>query len=367
MELVDVQMREIRDPIVIDGSHGEGGGQILRTLLALSAIVQRPVTVERIRAGRSKPGLAAQHLTAIRAAQQVCAAKVEGATLGSNELVFRPTAPPTAGDYRFDVTEAREGGSAGSATLVLQTIAIPAVFALGTSQFRIMGGTHVPWSPCFEYVSEVWLPLLRRIGIDMTAELARPGFFPLGGGEIGAVVNGLGKQARRALKPLAIIDRGALKVVRGVAMAANLPMHIPERMADRARGQLSGTAPRIDIEAKQLKAASAGAQLILIAEFENINVGFTAMGRRGRTSEAVADEAVTALQDHARRGAALDSHLADQVLLPLALARESSAFTCPGVTAHLETNAWVIEQFGIASIRIEPHGDATRVTVVPRR
>ena len=161
MELVDVQMREIRDPIVIDGSHGEGGGQILRTSLALSAILQRPVTVERIRAGRPKPGLAAQHLTAIRAVQQVCAAEVEGATLGSNELVFRPTALPTAGDYRFDVAEAREGGSAGSATLVLQTIAIPAVFAPGTSRFRIMGGTHVPWSPCFEYVSEVWLPLLR--------------------------------------------------------------------------------------------------------------------------------------------------------------------------------------------------------------
>jgi RNA 3'-terminal phosphate cyclase (ATP) len=177
----------------------------------------------------------------------------------------------------------------------------------------------------------------------------------------------LGKQARRALKPLAIIDRGALKVVRGVAMAANLPMHIPERMADRARGQLCGTASPVDIRVKRLEAASPGAQLILIAEFENIRAGFTAMGRRGRTSEAVADEAVAALQAHLRSGAALDSHLADQVLLPLVLAREASAFTCPAVTAHLETNAWVIEQFCIASIRIEPHRDATRVTVVPRR
>jgi RNA 3'-terminal phosphate cyclase (ATP) len=360
-------MRVIHDPIVIDGSHGEGGGQILRTSLALSAILQRPVSVERIRARRPKPGLAAQHLTAIRAVQQVCAAQVEGAMLGSNELVFRPTAPPITGNYRFDVAEARKGGSAGSATLVLQTIAIPAVFAQGMSRFRILGGTHLPWSPCFEYVSEVWLPLLTRVGIDMIAELTRPGFHPLGGGEIGATVNGLGAQARGALKPLKIMERGALKAVRGMAVAANLPMHIPRRMADRAQAMLFGTAPCIDIRVKNLKAASAGAQLILIADFEHINAGFTAMGRRGRTSEAVADEAVAALQAHVRSGAALDLHLADQVLLPLAFARDSSAFTCPSATTHLETNAWVIEQFGIALVRIEPHGDATRVTVMPRK
>jgi len=357
----------IRDPIVIDGSHGEGGGQILRTSLALSAILQRPLTVERIRAGRRKPGLAAQHLTAIRAAQQVCAAEVVGATLGSNALVFRPTAPPIVGDYRFDVAEAREGGSAGAATLVLQTIALPAVFAPGMSRFRILGGTHVPWSPCFEYVSEVWLPLLTRLGIEMTAELTRPGFLPLGGGEIGAIINGLGMQAQGALNSLEITERGALKAVRGTAVAANLPIHIPQRMADRARGLLSGTAARIDIQVKQLRAASAGAQLILIAEFENINAGFSVMGRRGRTSEAVADDAVAALQAHVRRGAALDSHLADQALLPLAFARGSSAFTCPAATPHLETNAWVIEQFGIGLVRFETDGDATRVTVMPKR
>ena len=355
----------IRDPIVIDGSHGEGGGQILRTSLALSAILHWPITIERIRAGRPKPGLAAQQLTAIRAVQQVCRAEVAGATLGSNELVFRPTALPIAGDYRIDIAEAREGGSAGSATLVQQTIALPAVFAPGMSRFRILGGTHVPWSPCFEYVSEVWLPLLTRLGIEITTELTKPGFFPLG--EVGATVNGLGAQAHRALKPLEIIERGALKAVRGLAFAANLPIHIPQRMADRARGLLSATSSRIDIRVMQVEAASAGAQLILIAEFENINAGFSAMGRRGRTSEAVADEAVAALGAHVRGDAALDSHLADQVLLPLAFARDSSVFTCSGATAHLETNAWVIEQFGIASIRIQPRGDVTRVTVMPRR
>ena len=169
MEPVEEQVAMIRDPIVIDGSHGEGGGQILRTSLALSAVLQQPITVARIRAGRPKPGLAAQHLTAIRAVQEVCAAEVQGATLGANELVFHPTAPPISGNYRFDVAEAREGGSAGSATLVLQTIAIPAVLAQGMSRFRILGGTHVPWSPCFEYVSEVWLPVMTRVGIDMSS------------------------------------------------------------------------------------------------------------------------------------------------------------------------------------------------------
>lgn len=357
----------VPDSIIIDGSYGEGGGQILRTSLALSAIMQRPLTIERIRARRPKPGLAAQHLTAIRAVQKICAAEVVGADLGSTKLVFRPTAPPIPGDYRFDVAEAREGGSAGSATLVLQTVAIPAVFAQGLSQFQILGGTHVPWSPSFEYVRDVWMPVLKRIGIDAAASLTRPGFLPIGGGEIEAVVKGLGARARRAFKPVDIVERGALKAVRGTAVVANLPMHIPQRMAERAVASLLGAAPVVDIQPRQLAAASAGGQLILIAEFENISAGFTAMARRGRTSEAVADAALRALQSHVRSGAAMDLHLADQVLLPLSFANDASVFTCPSATAHLETNAWVIEQFGIASFRVEAgQGGTTRVTVIPR-
>ena len=165
--------------LLIDGSYGEGGGQIVRTALSLSAITGRPVRIEKIRAARAKPGLAAQHLTSIYAAAAICAAKVSGATLGSSSICFHPTCRPLAGTYRFDVAEAREGGSAGAASLVLQTVAMPAVFAGGASRFRILGGTHNDWSPTFDYVSEVWIPFLHRIGIRMQAKIETFGFFPV--------------------------------------------------------------------------------------------------------------------------------------------------------------------------------------------
>lgn len=235
------------------------------------------------------------------------------------------------------------------------------------SRFQILGGTHLLCSPTFEYASEVWIPILRKIGTEATAQLSRPGFFPIGGGEIDAVVNGLGSSAKGDLNPIAIEEQGALKAVRGVALTANLPAHVPQRMAERARHSLVGTAPLIDIEEKPLRAACAGAELTLIAEFENITAGFTAIERRGQAAEAVADEAVAGLLAHLEGCAALDAHLADQVLLPLAFARGPSVFTCPTPTAHLVTNAWVIEQFGVASFRIEAApGGSTRVTVIPK-
>lgn len=353
--------------IVIDGSYGEGGGQILRTSLSLSAILKRPMVIEQIRAGRPKPGLAAQHLTAILATQKICAAEVAGAELHSMRLTFRPTLPPTSGEYRLDVAEARQGGSAGSAPLVLQAVAIPAAFANGVTRFQIHGGTHVPWSPIFNYIDKVWIPFLARTGINVTARLTKPGFYPLGGGRIDAVVNGLGPEVRGTLNALEITRPGALKAIRGTALVANLPMHIPERMAARARAALSGMAPVVDIEISQLRADCPGALLFLAAEFEHITVGFTSIGRRGRSSEAVADAAVAVLEAHIRSGAALDIHLADQALLPLAFARGPSTFTCPSATRHLHTNAWVIEQFGIASIQIDSApGQPTRVTVLPK-
>ena len=170
--------------LLIDGSYGEGGGQIVRTALSLSAITGQRVRIENIRAVRAKPGLAAQHLTSIYAAAAICAAKVSGATLGSSAICFEPACHPLAGTYRFDVAEARQGGSAGAASLVLLTVVIPAVFAGGASRFRILGGTHTDWSPTFDYVSEVWMPFLHRIGSQMQAKIETFGFFPVGGGDI---------------------------------------------------------------------------------------------------------------------------------------------------------------------------------------
>jgi RNA 3'-terminal phosphate cyclase (ATP) len=352
--------------LVIDGSHGEGGGQILRTALALSAVTGRPLRVEKIRAGRPKPGLAAQHLTAIHSVAAVCAAEVAGATLGSHTLRFAPRSPPAAGTFHCDVAEAREGGSAGAATLVLQTVALPSVFAPGISRFHIRGGTHIAWSPTFDYLQEIWLPLLHRVGMKIEAALEAYGFYPAGGGEIVARSEGAGQGARALLRPTDLSERGALLAVSGRAIAANLPAHVPQRMADTARTLLERVAPKVSVDPLRVRAVCPGAALFLAAEYENIRVGFTSLGARGKSSEVVAEEAVGALLAQKESGAALDRHLADQMLLPLAFASGRSTFTCEVTTRHLRTNAWVIEQFGVARVEIEGQADLTaRVSVLP--
>src|SRR6516165_6968344 len=178
--------------VVIDGAYGEGGGQILRTALSLSAITSRPFRIEHIRGLRRNPGLAAQHVTAVRSTAVLCNARLRGDTLGSSLLEFVPRAPAAAGDYVFDVNLAREGGSAGAVMLVLQTVLLPLAFAADDSRIELHGGTHMAWSPPFDYVRDVWLPALARLGIDASAELAAWGWYPVGKGEVRAHIRGLG-------------------------------------------------------------------------------------------------------------------------------------------------------------------------------
>lgn len=232
-----VRSRKHRPPdtLILDGSHGEGGGQILRTALSLAALAGRPVRIDDIRSRRPKPGLAAQHLTAVRAAAEICQASVQGAALGSQSVSFVPTTPVRARDYVFDVSAAREGASAGAATLVLQTVVLPLAFAKGISHLVVRGGTHMAWSPSYEYVDTVWLPLLCRLGISATLALERTGWFPIGQGEITATIEG----AEGAwLRGLDLREPGRLLRIWGQAIAANLPSHIPLRMVDRARSLL---------------------------------------------------------------------------------------------------------------------------------
>lgn len=354
------------DLLVIDGSHGEGGGQILRTALSLAAISGRVLRIERIRAGRRKPGLAAQHLTAIRAAAEVSRARLEGDTLGSEMLEFHPGGPPVSGSYRFDVAEAREGGSAGAATLVLQTVALPLALASGESSVTVKGGTHVPWSPSFDHFEHVWLEMLRRLGLDGTARLDAWGFYPAGGGEIKLTLRRVDGNGSKLVRALTAMERGDLAAIEGRAVAANLPSHIAQRMADRAEALLRPLDVPIAIETARVRSASPGAWIFLRTTYGNTVSGFGAYGRRGKPAEEVAEEAVAELFDHHRGSAALDRHLADQMLLPLAFADGPSEFTCSAVTRHLETNAWVVEQFDVARIETErgPCGTG-HVKVIP--
>lgn len=335
--------------LTIDGSQGEGGGQILRTALALAAITGRAIRIEKIRAGRKNPGLAAQHLTGARAIAGICDAQLSGDELGSQRLTFVPGRPPQAGDYVFDVAEAREGGSAGATTLVLHAILLPLALSDGDSTVIVRGGTHVAWSPSFDYARDVWLPALSQMGVCATLELSRWGWYPAGEGEIQIVINGLSRNP----SPLTQVKPGTLRRVHGRAVAANLPSHIPQRMATRAYSLLEGAGVDARIEPLRVRAACAGAGIFLTAEYEDVRAGFSALGAKGKPSEVVAEEAVAALLDHRDSGAALDHHLADQLILPLALAGGTSSFTAERVSRHLTTNAWVVEQFDLARISIE--------------
>jgi RNA 3'-terminal phosphate cyclase (ATP) len=354
------------EPITIDGAYGEGGGQVLRMALALAAATGRPLRVERVRAGRKRPGLAAQHLTAVRAAAAVCRAEVRGGDLGATTIDFLPGGPPRGGDYAFDVAEAREGGSAGAATLVLQTVLPLLGLAAEGSAVTVRGGTHVPWSPPFDYACHVWLPALARFGIHGSLELRRWGWYPAGGGEIHARIHGRGKVSEGAGTGVDLTDRGALRRVWGRAVAADLPAHIAQRMADRAWGLLTETEVGINVPPERVRAASPGAGIFLVAEYQHLRAGFSALGRRGRPAEEVAEEAVHALLDHHRGGASVDEHLGDQLVLPAALAHVETTYTVAHATAHLTTAAWLVEQFGLARVLVErATEDSYQVTVRP--
>lgn len=349
--------------LVLDGSHGEGGGQILRTALALSALTRRPFDLVNIRANRPKPGLAAQHLTAVRAAAAICDAAVEGGELHSQSLCFTPRGPVRSGDHRFDVAAARAGGSAGSITLVLHTVLMPLALAAGRSTVTIRGGTHVPWSPSVDYVQDVWLPTLSEMGLRAGLELLRSGWYPAGGGEVRVFIEGLSGQP---LAPIVCPERGELRHVRGRAVAANLPAHIPERMSVHARELLGAAGIAAEIRAEQLSASCAGAGIFFAVEYAAGRGGIAALGERGKRAEVVAEEAVAALLAYHASGAAFDAHLGDQLVLPAALATGESRFSVERVTRHLLTNIWVIEQFGITRISVEgAEGAPGDVTVTP--
>jgi RNA 3'-terminal phosphate cyclase (ATP) len=335
--------------VEIDGAQGEGGGQVLRTALVLSALTGQPLRMRRIRANRANPGLAPQHLTVIRALARVCGAALEGAALRATELEFRPQYPPQAGVYDIDVAEAATGGSAGSVTLVLQAMHLALAYAAGSSRVRLVGGTHVPRSPAWHFLAHVYLPTVAGMGLRAETQLERWGFYPVGQGVITAEIEARG----RPLAPITLERRGPMRRVWGVAVAANLPAHIPQRIAARADKVLAGGGLRPHVQAPRERAAGPGAGLFLVAEYEGSAAGFAALGERGKPSEQVAEEASLDLLANHASGQPVDMHLADQLLLPAALAAGRSSYATCRLTQHTLTNADVIRQFLPVEIVIE--------------
>lgn len=322
------------DVLALDGSHGEGGGQILRTALALAVALRRPVAIERIRLRRRRPGLQPQHLAVVRALAAISDAAVEGATLDSTAVSFAPRTI-RCGVYRFDVGAIK--GSAGSVSLLFQALLLPLACADGPSRLTLVGGTHVPWSPSVHYLTAVFLPALHGLGIAVDLALRRWGWYPAGGGEVEATI-----EPARGIAPLVAASATPV-VVTGCSAVSRLPRSIAERQRRQAEARLAATGlgAAITIEEDQT-AIGAGTMLFLGVRGR---AGFSALGRRGFPAERVADEAVDALLAWKGSAAELDVHLADQLLPFLALADGASSFTCPEISLHLRTVAWVVQQF----------------------
>lgn len=334
-------MDGMSERIEIDGSHGEGGGQILRTSLALSLITGRAFRLCNVRAGREKPGLQPQHLMSVKAAAAVGNARLRGASIGSSDLSFEP-GDVRAGAYRFDI------GTAGATGLVLHTVYLPLALRGGAaSEATITGGTHVRTSPAFPFLDRTWRPYLGLMGLDVRLELQRRGFYPRGGGSIRAVIPACG-----GLRGATVLKRGGEKRVSGVAGVAGLDAGIARRMARAARQALErhGLDAAIDEEEWE---GGPGCALALHLETSPVAATFVAVGERGKPAEKVAQDAVGELLSHLASGAPVDLHSADQLLLPLALAEGPSEYAAAEVTRHLTTNAGVIRRFVDREIVIE--------------
>jgi RNA 3'-terminal phosphate cyclase (ATP) len=361
-------------PIVLDGGAGEGGGQILRTALSLSAITGKPFTITRVRANRLKAGLRPQHREAARAVARLCDAELSGDEVGSARLEFRPRRAPAAGDWAFDI------GTAGSTPLLFQTVCWPLAIAGAPSSLVLRGGTHQDHAPSFHYLALVWAPAVARLGFKFTLELQAAGFYPEGGGEFTARI-----EPAHPMPPYDVRHRGTILDVEVVSMVSGLGYEIADRQASRALKRLrdfgvSAQAERMPLPARLSK----GAHVLVVASFERTRAGFGAVSSRERSPEQLADETTDAFRRHLEGGAALDPHLGDQLLVPAALSAAglvpppagvvpSTRYTVAEVTKHLLTNADVVRRFlevDIAvlgregeegEVRVQPPGGAAEV------
>ena len=344
--------------IEVDGAHGEGGGQLLRNAAALAAITGKAVRVANIRAKRPKPGLAAQHVAALQAVAAVANAQIEGLRIGSRQVVVKP-GTIAGGKHRFDV------GTAGSVTLVLQACLPPALLAPAPTELHLIGGTDVRWSPPLDYFRFVFLPLLERMGGRVAVEVLRRGYYPRGGGEVRVTVT-----PTTGFRPLAVEPPGALRRVRGIAHAANLPEHVAQGMRQAAARGLVGIA-EAKVEAESLGNAQAfgpGGAVVLWTEHENTVLGASALAEKGTPAEAVGASAAAELVSDLKAHASLDVHASDQVLIYAALAKGESRFSAREVTEHAATTMWLLEKFlavkfetvqvgGRVQFRVMPPGD----------
>jgi len=320
----------------------DGAGRALRSAVAISAATGRGFVVERVISGRVHPGSHSQNLTVVKAAAEVCGARVYGNDLHSSTLVFEP-GPVVPGDYTFDV------GGASSAVLLLQAIYLPLVLTGTPSTLTVNGGTHVPFSPPYPYLEDAWLPALEAMGIDVDLALVKPGFFPRGGGTLRLAIRGTGIQGAIRLEKMGELEGVTIRSITG-----NLPFHVGERQLDHAIDCL-----------KQNHIAAVGGTETLISEAPGTVLQLhglfssgqrlvcSALGKKGESAEEVADIACREFLELLDTECNVDSHLADQLLLPLALASEDGEYVAPTMTVDLDESAAIVNAFLPGRIELE--------------
>ncbi len=339
--------------IHVDGSQGEGGGQIVRSSLALSLVTGRPVTITRIRAGRKKPGLLKQHLTAVRAAAEISEATVDGDRLGAERLVFRP-GPVRPGAYTFRI------GTAGSTTLVFQTVLPALMLAEGPSHLFLEGGTHNAWAPPFDFLKTTFLPCLAMTGPRVDVVLERYGFFPAGGGRFRATV-----APARSMRRLELLEATPTGDPRVRVVVARLPEAIGWRECRTITRALGWDESVAEVETVN-DSSGPGNVVMIVRRFGRVTELFTGFGRRGLPAEKVAEEVVRQYRRHETAGVPVGEHLADQLLLPLALAasreKATSRFKTLSLSRHAETQIDLIPLF--LDVHFEVRSEAEDVVCV---
>jgi RNA 3'-phosphate cyclase len=332
--------------ISIDGSFGEGGGQILRTSLALSAVTGQAVRIDNIRVSRTEPGLKGQHIASIRAVADLCKAQTEDVSMGSLELTFRPGVIRT-GKVKIDTK------TAGSATLVLQALLFPAFFSKEKVVLEVRGGTDVTWSPSVDFLKNVTLPIIGQAGFHAGLELSKRGYFPAGGGEIIVNVSPI-----RSIKPFNLTQRGRILSVNGMSHAHNALEEgmVALRQAKSARTQVynvlsnHGFTGDIGISIEYVPAESYGSGITLWAQTENSILGVESLGERSKRAEVVGKEVANKLITELMTNAPLDKHMGDQIIPYLAVA--GGTVKASEITSHTKTNVEVCNKFGF-DVRIE--------------
>jgi len=368
------------DTVFIDGSMGEGGGQILRTSLALACITGRNLHIENIRAARRNPGLAKQHLSCVRAAQEICGGQCKGAAIGSQVLDFQP-GPIRGGNFSFDI------GSAGSATLVIQTI-LPALFlADNPSTVVVTGGTHNPWAPPFDFLAETFLPAIKTAGFDADCNLEKYGFFPIGGGKIALDVR---PRLEKPIQPINLCQPVENVQIYGRIYTAKLPAHIAQR---QKRLLLQSKLKFHSIEHIEVTDSDGPGNCVMIRLVASSSEAwgwfgrttvFTAFGQKGKPSEKVVDEVVSLAGDFHQSGAAIDKFLADQLLIYMAInshfatdsktgtcgrfapAKAGGGYTTNDLTTHLTTNIETIKKFLPVDFKTEHQDKIYTISAVRR-